>query len=126
LEEVVRVSAQCSAQIADPDKPGRLYQCDRGPHGGQHHTVNDRSESIAWGTVDKTGNTPRPAESMVAAYTEHARAMRAYQAAPDDATAARVRAAQEVVTREEAGYVADCIAAGVAPYQRPLDLDGLR
>lgn len=119
------MSAQCVAQIADPDKPGRLYQCDRGPHSGQHHTVNDRGGSVAWGPVDNTGNTPRPAESMVAAYTEHTRAMRAYRENPNDETAARVRAAQQDVTREEAGYVADCIAAGVAPYQRPLDIEGI-
>lgn len=119
------MTGACTAQIADPDKPGRLYGCDRGQHAGVHHTRNDRGEDVTWGGADRGSGAPRPAESLTVAYTEHRRAIAEHRAAPTEATRERVRTAVLAVTREEAAYSADCIAAGVPPVARPLPLEGL-
>lgn len=119
------MTGTCTALIADPDKPGRLYGCDRGIHQGGHHTVNDRGEDVTWGDAARGSQAPRPHRALEDAYIEHARAMRAHRDEPTPDTADRVRVVLDVVTREEAAYAADCIAAGYPPVARPIALDGL-
>jgi hypothetical protein len=120
------VTGQCVAQIADPDKVGRLVQCDRpAQHAGPHHARDERGDERTWGVADQRTQTPRPSESLTDAYLEHTRAVRAQRDEPSPAAAERVRAALDAVTREEAAYAAECIAAGVPPVARPLPLDGI-
>lgn len=97
----------CPSLVADPDVPGRVYQCVRDRHADDQHVTRTRMNvELSWGGTTTRVGPPRPAnlDAMAAAYRSGDKA---------------------AIAREIAAYDQQLIAAGYAPVTPAARLDGL-